>query len=102
MMCLIEAAAHLARWSGRGWLLASPMLCSASGAAYISGPEEGLEVRFDTAGACFRPLVHMGRRVRRDSAQRRAAECKSGAPLLRAGGEEGHARGPQRLPLSGR
>src|ERR1700722_18426657 len=36
-MRLVETAAHLARWSGRASSLASPMLCSASGAAYISG-----------------------------------------------------------------
>src|ERR1700733_320159 len=100
-MCLIETAAHLARWSGWASSVASPMLCSASGAAYISGPEERLEVRFDTAGACFRPLAHMGRRVRRHSAQSRAAESRPGAPLLRAGGEKGHARGRQRLRLAG-
>ena len=36
-MRLIETAAHLARWSGPASSFASPMLCSASGGAYISG-----------------------------------------------------------------
>ena len=71
-------------------------------AAYISGPQERSEVQVDKAGARFRPDVHMGSRVRRDSAQSSAAESNPGAPLLRAGGEEGHSRGRQRLRLAGR
>src|ERR1700733_14846657 len=69
--------------------------------APISAGSGQSEVRFDTAGARFRRLAHMGSRVRRDSAQSRPAGSKPGAPLLRAGGEKGHARGRKRLRLAG-
>ena len=81
---------------------ASPMLCSAFGAAYISGLEERSEVRFDSLGLVFALALIWGARVRRDSAESRAAESGPSAALLRAGGEEGHARGRQRLRLAGR
>ena len=68
----------------------------------ISAGSGQSEVRFDSAGARFRPLAHMGSRVRRDSAQSHAAKSQPGAPLLRARGEEGHTCGRQRLCLAGR
>src|SRR5258708_21718446 len=85
-MRLMGTAAQLARWSGRP-LRPRGRCFSARVEAPISAGSARSEVRFDSAGACFCPLAHVGSRVRRDSPQSPAAQSKPGPSLLRAGGE---------------